>query len=102
MWEFFRAATWIRACNRPDLLEKDATNLHKNHFLCEKHFEDKFISRGTSRKRLFDQAIPTIFEATSSNYEQQSKRQKTNIESGGYLFFYFIYLVVDYFDRAYF
>lgn len=29
--------------------------------LCELHFEEKYISKGSSRKRLMGDAVPTIF-----------------------------------------
>ncbi|KAF2887525.1 hypothetical protein ILUMI_18648 [Ignelater luminosus] len=54
-----RIELWLKACNRQDLLGK---TLRKNYKLCEKHFEEKYISKGNgTRKRLFAQAMPTIF-----------------------------------------
>lgn len=61
MFCIFRGAAWLKACNREDLVSKDPNSIHKNYVLCEKHFEDQYISSGGKRKRLFNEAIPTLF-----------------------------------------
>ncbi|CAH1154959.1 unnamed protein product [Phaedon cochleariae] len=57
-----RAECWLRKCNREDLLDKSVDALHRNFKVCEKHFENKYITQaGGTRKHLFQQAVPTIF-----------------------------------------
>lgn len=76
---------------RRDLLDKDMDKLHKNYQLCEKHFEQKYISKGATRKRLFNRAVPTIFshilkdDATDKSTVGGTSR-KINILSGELLF----------------
>lgn len=44
------------------MIPKGCDTFHKYHKLCEQHFEPKYISKGGStRKTLFEQAVPTLF-----------------------------------------
>lgn len=65
--------------------------IRKNYQLCEKHFEEKYITKGGTRKRLFEKAIPTIFPHLGTQRVQQvftesatvnEPREKVNILSG--------------------
>ncbi|XP_072395016.1 uncharacterized protein [Diabrotica undecimpunctata] len=58
-----RAELWLKAANRYDLLSKHV-KLHTNYKMCEKHFEPAYMYKGNTRKRLFQQAHPTIFSHT--------------------------------------
>nr|XP_023022311.1 uncharacterized protein LOC111510617 [Leptinotarsa decemlineata] len=58
---FFRAACWLRLCNREDLLGKSIQALHRNFRVCEKHFAKEVISQSGIRKHLFQNAVPSIF-----------------------------------------
>lgn len=52
----------MKSCNREDLLIKTSEELSRNYRLCERHFEEKYISRGGGiRKHLFERSKPTIF-----------------------------------------
>lgn len=42
-------------------LQKPLDSVHRNYKLCELHFEPKYISKGSTRKLIFQHAITTIF-----------------------------------------
>ncbi|KAJ8909817.1 hypothetical protein NQ315_003695 [Exocentrus adspersus] len=60
-----RSSVWLKGCNREDLLEKTGEELYRNYRICEKHFESSYITKGI-RKRLFDDAFPTIFSHSTA------------------------------------
>lgn len=85
----FRAETWFKACNRTDLLAKNV-NL-QNYRLCQFHFEEKYISRGGTRKTLFAEAVPTIFQGLKRSIAEESKSDelpKKVIVLSGKLYFF--------------
>ena len=54
-------AKWIRWVNR-----KDFTKATNNHVICEKHFDEKFISRGKKcRLKMKMNPVPSIYSAKS-------------------------------------
>nr|CAI5850450.1 unnamed protein product [Callosobruchus analis] len=78
------AKLWLMACYRSDLLRK--IPFHKTSYkLCHLHFEDKFLIKGGLRKRLFKNAVPSIFPARLSQVTEisiaQNERQKIYILS---------------------
>lgn len=94
---FSRAKQWINACGRSDLLP-NSHNLFRSHRLCDLHFEAKYISKGCDRKRLFANAIPTIFLKTFPAAEQSDPEkeagqlnEKINIISGWCPYIYMYY-----------
>ena len=56
-------AAWIKFLNR-----KDADSL-KNIYLCEKHFESKYMKKNENRIRLVmaSNPVPTIFSESQTN-----------------------------------
>ncbi|GFS16522.1 protein-kinase, interferon-inducible double stranded RNA-dependent inhibitor, repressor of (P58 repressor) b [Elysia marginata] len=53
---------WVINTRRADLEEKSFEHLHKNNYLCAEHFEPCCFSKtATSRARLINGAVPTIF-----------------------------------------
>lgn len=56
---YFRARTWVVACNREDLLGVVNT-LNKSHRICQDHFELKMFTNDQCN-RLNPNAVPTLF-----------------------------------------
>ncbi|KAJ8910496.1 hypothetical protein NQ315_012343 [Exocentrus adspersus] len=85
-----RLRLWLQACNREDLLGKDANTLHKCYRICENHFEEKFLSKGGTRKTLFAEAMPTIFlhnitkvkSAVTNSHVYEKSSNKIVVTSG--------------------
>lgn len=49
----------------------------QNYRLCELHFDEKYISRGGTRKTLFAQAVPTIFpQCSKRSIAEESKLEE--------------------------
>lgn len=73
---YYRAKLWLKACYRDDLLPK-AMILHKSGYrLCELHFEEKFISKGNSKKRLFSNVVPSIFSTKLNDESENTSEPK--------------------------
>ena len=60
-----RCKRWITNTRRADLDKKTPDDLHKSYFLCGKHFEDTEFMNAL-RNRLKCNAIPTVFEVSTS------------------------------------
>lgn len=106
----FRAKAWLETCNRLDLMPK-IKDLHKNYRLCEQHFEEKHISKGSLRKTLLPDALPILFSyyhptrATETENKDGTEEppKKIIILSSKYLFFStYLYLFFIYVKQTHF
>lgn len=62
-----RCKQWITNCRRQDLESEPPEELHKLYKLCAKHFKPSMIShQSASSYVLQDDAVPTIFDSTTS------------------------------------
>ncbi|KAK4887692.1 hypothetical protein RN001_003963 [Aquatica leii] len=60
---------WLQMINNPDLNTIAAKELYNKHFVCQKHFAEKYLVPGTKRGLRHD-AIPTVFKGTSPVQEE--------------------------------
>ncbi|XP_010868985.2 THAP domain containing 12a [Esox lucius] len=68
---------WVENCSCKDLEDKTPDELNRYYRLCAKHFEPSVICKtNTSRTRLKDDAIPTIFESSVHLDNPQSLRKR--------------------------
>lgn len=77
-----QAKLWLKTCYRSDLLSQ-AMTLHKSSYrLCEVHFEEKYISKRGSEKRLFSNALPSIFSTKGNNKNENISEPKEEASKG--------------------
>lgn len=58
----YRSRVWAQNCNRLDLTSYPSSQLHKNYFVCDIHFESEMFKK-CQQKRLHSTAYPSVLEA---------------------------------------
>nr|CAI5854955.1 unnamed protein product [Callosobruchus analis] len=96
-----QAELWLKACYRTDLLPKIKTFQRSSRYrLCQLHFEDKFISKAGTQKRLFQNAVPSLFPAKVTKQSQSAigsthnESLKSDTLSGVYYLQFFDTIIV--------
>lgn len=57
----YRSRVWAENCNRLDLTSYPSSQLHKNYFVCDNHFESEMFKK-CQQKRLHSTAYPSVLE----------------------------------------